>query len=254
MRSIQKPFLLMFALSLGAPIAAQEPTRVPQTYGTSAVSYVEVPAEAFTPLDSSTTYGTAISGRWSTNCASLCFAAPVYLPSGAKVVYLELDYYDFSAAGAVSGTLGHCDHLNQNCTFHPAAGAGPADCLQAQVICSGNAFAAGAGFETADLTADALSVDNSLGSLRLLVSAQGNLLQISGMIVGYVLQVSPAPGAPSFNDVPTNHPFFQYIEALKASGITGGCQANPPLYCPDAPLTRGQMAVFLAKALGLQWN
>ena len=23
--------------------------------------------------------------------------------------------------------------------------------------------------------------------------------------------------------------------------------------CPDAPLTRGQMAVFLAKALGLQW-
>ena len=65
--------------------------------------------------------------------------------------------------------------------------------------------------------------------------------------------VSPAPASASFNDVPTNHPFFQYIEALKASGITGGCQASPPLYCPDAPLTRGQMAVFLAKALGLHW-
>lgn len=65
------------------------------------------------------------------------------------------------------------------------------------------------------------------------------------------LAVSQAPATPTFNDVPTSHPFFQFIEALKASGITGGCQASPPLYCPDAPLTRGQMAVFLAKALGL---
>ena len=65
--------------------------------------------------------------------------------------------------------------------------------------------------------------------------------------------VSPAPDTATFNDVPTNHPLFQYIEALAASGITGGCLANPPLYCPDAPLTRGQMAVFLSKALGLHW-
>jgi hypothetical protein len=65
--------------------------------------------------------------------------------------------------------------------------------------------------------------------------------------------VSPAPGSADFNDVPTTHPFFQYVEALKASGITGGCQTSPPLYCPDAPVTRGQMAVFLAKALGLNW-
>ncbi len=63
--------------------------------------------------------------------------------------------------------------------------------------------------------------------------------------------VSPAPGSATFNDVPTNHPFFQYIEALAASGITGGC--GPGIYCPDNPVTRGQMAVFLAKALGLHW-
>ena len=66
-------------------------------------------------------------------------------------------------------------------------------------------------------------------------------------------QVSPAPAVPTFGDVPTDHPFFQFIEALAKSGITGGCNASPPLFCPDAPLTRGQMAVFLAKALGLQW-
>jgi hypothetical protein len=65
------------------------------------------------------------------------------------------------------------------------------------------------------------------------------------------LPVSPAPATATFLDVPTNHPFFQFIEALHASGITGGCQSAPPLYCPDNPVTRGQMAVFLAKALGL---
>jgi S-layer homology domain len=64
--------------------------------------------------------------------------------------------------------------------------------------------------------------------------------------------VSPPPASPSFNDVPVGHPFFQFIEALKASGITGGC-GDGTTYCPDSPVTRGQMAVFLAKALGLHW-
>ena len=61
--------------------------------------------------------------------------------------------------------------------------------------------------------------------------------------------VSPSPVQATFNDVPTNHPFFQFIEALAASGITAGCGSGN--YCPDNPVTRGQMAVFLAKALGL---
>jgi hypothetical protein len=51
--------------------------------------------------------------------------------------------------------------------------------------------------------------------------------------------------------VPTNHPFFQFVEALAASGITAGCGNGN--FCPDAPLTRGQIAVFLSKALGLHW-
>ncbi|MET0619869.1 MAG: S-layer homology domain-containing protein [Thermoanaerobaculia bacterium] len=67
----------------------------------------------------------------------------------------------------------------------------------------------------------------------------------------YRRQVSPAPAVATFSDVPTSHPFFQYIEALSASGITAGCGTG--IYCPDSPLTRGQMAVFLAKALGLHW-
>lgn len=39
------------------------------------------------------------------------------------------------------------------------------------------------------------------------------------------------------------------IDALAASGITTGC--NPGLFCPDAPVSRQQMATFLVRALDL---
>ncbi len=41
------------------------------------------------------------------------------------------------------------------------------------------------------------------------------------------------------------------IDALAAAGITVGCQADPLLYCPTQPVTRAQMATFLARALDL---
>ena len=59
----------------------------------------------------------------------------------------------------------------------------------------------------------------------------------------------PLPGSARFTDVPTNAQFFREVEALAESGITLGCTATT--FCPDAPLTRRQMAAFLARALGL---
>jgi hypothetical protein len=67
----------------------------------------------------------------------------------------------------------------------------------------------------------------------------------------YYLQVSPAPAVATFADVPVGAFGFQHVEALAASGITGGCGGGN--FCPNEPLTRVQMAVFLAKALGLHW-
>jgi hypothetical protein len=69
--------------------------------------------------------------------------------------------------------------------------------------------------------------------------------------VYYKLQISPAPAIATFADVPSTHPFYKFVEALYASGITAGCGNNN--FCPDAPVTRGQMAVFLSAALGLHW-
>ncbi len=62
---------------------------------------------------------------------------------------------------------------------------------------------------------------------------------------------SGPPGAYStsqtFDDVPPSHWAYTYVEALFASGITGGCSVAPPLYCPASPVTRAQMAVFLLR-------
>ena len=53
----------------------------------------------------------------------------------------------------------------------------------------------------------------------------------------------------SFDDVPPGHGFFDYIEAIYAEGITKGVGGN--IYGIDDIFTRGQMAAFLSRALGL---
>lgn len=55
-----------------------------------------------------------------------------------------------------------------------------------------------------------------------------------------------------FGDVPAADPFAPWIELLYDAEITGGCQAAPLLYCPNSPVTRGQMAVFLTKTFLLR--
>ena len=76
-------------------------------------------------------------------------------------------------------------------------------------------------------------------------------VSFAGCMVAWKRQVSPAPTSATFTDVPTSHPFFKFIQALYSSGITAGC--SPTEYCPDQALTRGEMAVFLAAGLGLNY-
>src|SRR4029453_7692100 len=100
----------------------------------------------------------------------------------------------------------------------------------------------------------AQTVDNNGNSynIELFMSTADATIVFLSARVGYRLQVSPAPAVATFpNDVPTTHPFFRFVEALAASGVSGGCGAGS--YCPDAAVTRGQMAVFLASSLGMHF-
>lgn len=55
----------------------------------------------------------------------------------------------------------------------------------------------------------------------------------------------PATGT-MFADVPSSYWAAAWIERLAADGITSGCSTG--YYCPDSPVTRAQMAVFLLRA------
>lgn len=59
---------------------------------------------------------------------------------------------------------------------------------------------------------------------------------------------SPPNVSPTFGDT-SSHWAEDWIEQLAVEGITSGCAAG--LYCPENPVTRDQMAVFLVKAFNL---
>jgi hypothetical protein len=59
---------------------------------------------------------------------------------------------------------------------------------------------------------------------------------------------SPPPPTGIFSDVPKSYWAAAWIEQFYKDGITGGCGTNPLRYCPENPVTRAQMAIFLLRA------
>ncbi|MGD2163767.1 MAG: LamG domain-containing protein, partial [Anaerolineales bacterium] len=57
---------------------------------------------------------------------------------------------------------------------------------------------------------------------------------------------SPSPTA-IFEDVPTDHWAFEYINALYNAGYVAGCSSEPRLYCPDNILSRAESSVFVMR-------
>jgi hypothetical protein len=70
---------------------------------------------------------------------------------------------------------------------------------------------------------------------------------VSGWSVTLSVTISETVG---FNDVSASHWAYNQIMAIYHEGITGGCSTNPMMYCPDAHITRAQMAVFMETSLG----
>jgi len=56
---------------------------------------------------------------------------------------------------------------------------------------------------------------------------------------------------PTFLDVSKMDSRYPYVEAVYQAGITVGCNASPPLYCPGQAVSRAQMMVFLCRAAHL---
>jgi hypothetical protein len=238
--------LLVVMASLPALAAAQVPN-APEDFGTEDESITMVSHREFFPRDPSDVYHGDDWGRWSDSSLD----APINgLPNGVLLTQVAFYLTDESAVADFAGYLcfNRVDSLNPDVLL--------VSCQLGTVESSGTpgrvvlAFAPNQRiqYRQGDLgTAD-------LYNYFLRVRTDGDEpVQIHMVRLRWRREVSPAPQSATFADVPTNHQFFQWIEALSASGITAGCDDNPPLFCPDRNLTRGEMAVFLSKALGLHW-
>ncbi len=111
---------------------------------------------------------------------------------------------------------------------------------------------AGVGFDFLQpATAETISTTDGIFALHnYYISADvASDTSIAGCWIWWRHQVAPGPATATFADVPTSSPFFKYVEALFASGVIAGCGSGN--YCPNNPVTRGQLAVFLAASLGM---
>lgn len=203
-------------------------------WGTSALSIKQIHAYQFVPIDSTTTYSWdgSVTMRYRTGGSYPWFEASLSLPSGVSVFSIEIHACDNDASNDIAL------YLFANATTYGG------------IVTSGTP---GCNWFSYDLTSAGLVTNNLVNdyALEVYLGGTGTNMKFRSVNVYYKLNVSPAPATATFADVPTSHPFFQYVEALAASGITGGCGGGN--FCPSNPLTRGQMAVFLSKALGLHY-
>lgn len=77
--------------------------------------------------------------------------------------------------------------------------------------------------------------------------AQMAVFLVRGFGLTPIEPVEPFEPVNTFSD-DDGHPFEVEIEFLAAAGITTGCESG--LYCPDAPVTRAEMATFLIRSIG----
>jgi hypothetical protein len=252
--SVAVPAAAQLLTHPGPPIEGQDGLNVPASPGTTEVgkpsplpeygtsnwiAYTLGACDVFTQTGSGAVDNNGcLSLQASAASTTAYIGAGVHLPGGALVQYTRVFFWA-SAAGLspavgfekVANTDGALTHLT----------------LVVPTSVAGNQSTLSPPFSE--------TVDNAAYTYLFRAAfprGASTTLQFRQYVVYYKLQVSPAPAVASFTDVPTSHWAFQYIEALKASGITGGCAVG--MYCPNNNVTRAEMAVFLASALGLQYD
>ena len=242
---------------LGLGVALLSSPGIAQSYGEYSQT-LTVGVAQFKGLDGAVTYVNGGDGYLvnPTSGAFSYYFAPLPLPEGALVTKIclfandsDTAAFEYAQAYLVAVKLVPLDGTPATVAIPDASVISVAD-IGYQYQCSTDFSYTIRG--SVDIDGDQV-VDSVVYYLELyLPHASQNALSFGGAQVTWSRQVSDPPTSPTFGDVPDTHPVYRYIEALSSSGITGGCGNGN--YCPDGPLTRGQMAVFLAKALGLHWT
>jgi hypothetical protein len=231
----------MVAVVVASPgLKAQGSLQRPATYGTAGTIVRNLQPEDFSVWSGGWSNFSVNSNLVIANAGLLTVSAPLHLPAGAVVDSFEYFYFDSHPTANPSAEL---RFINTSGVLSDSA---PVEFFP-NVASGDNSFLVT--LQT-PVTIDNLTTHYSL-KVTLRTDAGVGTVALYRVRVNYRLQVSPAPGTATFGDVPVGSPFHRFVEALVAAGITGGCGGGN--YCPETPVTRGQMAVFLSAALGLHW-
>lgn len=223
-----------------AGVPAARPLSSPETpdaYGTSSLTCYTLHAYDFLPFAPGTSVqGDSVGGRYLSGGSNFALEAAVHLPSGAVIDHFELEACDTNVTNDVQAFLARC--VDGVCTIAPF----------------GLAQTSGApGCARLSSPVGAATVDNQTTDyfMQVTLTTFDASLSLRAVRIYYRLQVSPGPAVATFADVPTTSPLFKFVEALVSAGVTAGCGNGN--FCPGDPVTRGQIAVFLASALGLHF-
>jgi hypothetical protein len=226
----------------------------PQEFGTTDEGITIISFTDFVPASSDTTYNSdfATGGtRWPTAGSAPILMAPVRgIPNGATVTEVQFHFVDDSAPGDITVGFGE---------FHSDASGGANPGSSTYVLLSSTGMPGDTevhmGTSVPIRYQQDVDTDGTIETVDYVAYALTSVFNgdvaIRSVRFLWRRNVSPAPLLPTFADVLPLHPYFRHIEALANSGITSGCGGGN--FCPDRPVTRGEMAVFLAKALGLHW-
>jgi hypothetical protein len=201
-----------------------------------------IPAADFSPSDSDVSFNRGpfgVGAKCRTGGASYWFDAGIRLPSGARLSIARIFYDDNSGTQRVMFWIFRNTQTENAAAFSFAQIFGP---LQSP---------AGIG-RWGNVGGNVnLTIANRYNTYTARFRSEGPTTCFFGVRLFWYRQVGPA-GGQIFLDVPPSNFFFQQINNMYRSGITTGCPF--PNYCPDANVTRAQMAAFFARALGLHWD
>lgn len=164
----------------------------PETYGTQSESVYSLNAWEFQIRDPGvTTSFVASLQRYSTDNAVLY--AGIHLPEGALITKFEIAGCDTNATLGLYSSILACSDPNGTCN--------PVAIVNSPFVgAPGCAFFSSVGFPT-------LTIDNLNNTyLIAVVLGSDSALTFRNVRVYYRLQVSPAPVAATFDDVPVGHP------------------------------------------------
>ena len=232
-----------FVLASLAVCAAARASDPGSSFGTASQSSITIGPFAFSTTQDNVLWGTDFVDNNAVifhSGVSPLREATFNVPNGALIEEVGMRFCDTSATAGFTSTLRIEDSSGATAQFF-------------SLVSSTAEEMPGCVYRTATLS-PSIQVDNATKVYTLEIvldpTANSNIAFAHARVL-YRLQVSPAPQTPTFGDVPVDHQFFRFVEALAAAGITGGCGGGN--FCPNNPVTRGQMAAFLSIALGLHF-